>query len=78
MPLLDEHSCQLNSSSQFEENSIRRILKNKLGIIFGKRKSDSKMDNISFRYPTKDWDVNAAKKHCAANSGSFEPALEEK
>lgn len=77
MPFIGEHACQMNAATQFESNSIRRVLKNKLGIIFGKRTSDGKLDNISFRYPTKDWDENAARKHCGANSGKFEPAIKE-
>jgi len=77
VPFPNEHACQLNSSGVFKADSIRRALKNKLGIIFGKRKADNKLDNLSFRYPTKDWDENAARKHCAANSGKFEPALKE-
>lgn len=75
MPFPNEHSCRLIPSTKADKDTIRRITRGKLGIIFGK--VDGVIKNLSFRYPKNDWTEEVARRHCSANKGRFEPALKE-
>ena len=45
-----------------------------LSIIIGKLKGKTTTTTQAYRYPTKSWTEERAKKHCKKNGGEFHPA----
>ena len=46
----------------------------RLSIIIGKLKGKIKTTTQAYRYPTKSWTEEAARKHCKKQGGEFHPA----
>jgi len=74
IPYPNEHSCRIKSPSSFQKNSFRRIIQGSLAIIIGKLKGKTTTTTQAYRYPTKSWTEERARKHCKKYGGEFHPA----
>jgi len=81
VPYPNESSCRLKSPDSFQKGSFRRISQKAEGkifhIIIGRLKGQKTTTAQAFRYPTKEWTIAQARKHCREHDGRFEPAREE-
>jgi len=77
MPYPNEHSCRLHGPGLYDPDSFRRIKRDSLVIIIGKRKGKDTTEAQAYRYPTGDWTEADAKAHCKEEGGTFHPAAEE-
>lgn len=76
MPLPNEHSCRLNPPDKYDsfarQNCAVKVDGKCIDHVYGIK--DGKSEIQSLRYKTDVWSEEAAKNHCRARGGSFEPA----
>jgi hypothetical protein len=78
MPFPNEHACRIRDPGDFEPKSFRRIKQGRLGVIIARPTGKDTTATQAYRYPTKDWPKEEARKHCQKAGGQFEAAAEPK
>lgn len=78
-PYPNEHACRIRDPDDFQPDSFRRVGQgsgeNRLFLILGRLKGESKTTLQAFRYPVENWTASRAKAHCSRHDGiEFEPA----
>jgi hypothetical protein len=83
-PLKSEHACRKVDPAECKDGTFRRVrrrsksAKKSYDVLMAKLKTNNKMVEQSFRYPTIEWTEEEAEKHCKSHKGLlFEPARKE-
>lgn len=77
-PYPNIHACRLRDPNDFEEDSIRTIVRKHEGkeyqVLIGKLKKNEEWAEQSYHYPKSVWTESEARKHCESHDGQFEAA----
>lgn len=76
MSYIKFHSCKINDSDLFKEDSLKLLKTKKKGLmmVVGKLKETNKTEIQEFRYDKTIWDSKRAKKDSVQYKGKFEAA----
>src|SRR4030042_5222890 len=77
-PFPNEHACRLKDPGGYQDDSFRRITRDKRVIIVARPKGETTTEAQAYRYPIGDWTEEAARAACTEAKGNFEAATGEK